>query len=119
MRCSALTIILSFLFISNSFSQIEFGDHVEISQSTTGYIELKHFDFDNDGFDDLLCSSTKNDRVVWYRNTNAIGEVVLERSKLSGNAITINRGNLLSGIYFLTITQNYSVNLGAFKVIVE
>tara|TARA_R100000306_G_scaffold62249_1_gene67911 strand:+ start:2575 stop:3984 length:1410 start_codon:yes stop_codon:yes gene_type:complete len=63
------------LFTLNTYAQIDFEPHIIVDSNpeVDGPFALASADIDNDGDKDLFATSTKGDKVVWFKNLDGQG----------------------------------------------
>lgn len=71
-----LTLLLT-LFISSTI-QAQFGSQLIISQTALGVSKVTGGDIDGDGDVDLVSACVNGDKVVWYENTDGLGNFSIE-----------------------------------------
>lgn len=89
MKNTYFILVLCFILSTSTYGQ--FGPEKEITESTSGISTMMSFDLDNDGDLDILSEASSVGKIIWYENTDGLGNFELQ--------IASNDGNSASNIY--------------------
>ena len=62
------SIIVFMLFFCSIASFAQFGKRIDITKFPAGPVDVKSFDLDGDGNNDIICASERDNKISWYKN---------------------------------------------------